>query len=267
MAHSHPLLERYHAGQHAVVWRELIALGDLVRSEPWLPVATAVCEEVIRRASFNLRLLHQRLLDLGYVFAEPDAALQDASTDAAQSIDDFERDFGTIPLIARLWYMTFDSVNFSQADSQRVCLSGGIPAAGPDINGLGSHPVLQFHSLSRSREQFIQLKAEHEHHVQEARQNGYDYPREFGSCLFLGGWASNCDPKGFELPDAGIDGIIFNDGGGDVYFVDELRHAFQWGGFPFWQRLTKKPKFYSPLEYRPHFAKLLPILSEGLVEL
>jgi hypothetical protein len=39
----------------------------------------AVCHEIVRRAQINLRTLHRRLLDLGYEFAEPEAALKDAA--------------------------------------------------------------------------------------------------------------------------------------------------------------------------------------------
>jgi hypothetical protein len=69
------------------------------------------------------------------------------------------------------------------------------------------------------------------------------------------------------LPCNGVDGVIFNDGGGDTCFVDELRNAFQWGGFPFWKCGLKKATFYSPMEYKPNFEKLLPQLTEGLLEL
>ena len=74
-------------------------------------------------------------------------------------------------------------------------------------------------------------------------------------------------PKGFALPGTGIDGVIFNDGGGDTHFVDEIRKAFQWGGFPFWKTVFKKPDFCAPMNYRPNFEKLLPILKDGLLEL
>jgi hypothetical protein len=268
MTQPHQYCDRYQAGQHVAVWRELIALGEAVRHEPLLSDVTAVCKEAVRRAQINLRVLHRRLLELGYEFAKPEAALKDAGEDAIGRIDEFEKEFGALPVIARLWYKTFDSVNFCQADSQRAYLKGGFPPSAPDIYGLGSHPVLYFQSLERSREQSKTLKGEHEHYAKEAREFGHEYhPTDFGSHLFLGGWASNCDPKGFALPCTGIDGVIFNDGGGDTYFVDELRKAFQWGGFPFWQWCLKKPKFYSPMEYRPNFEKLLPLLNERLLEL
>jgi hypothetical protein len=268
MTQPHDFCDRYQAGQHIAVWRELTAFGEAIRHEPLLSEATTVCKEIVRRARINLRTLHRRLLDLGYEFAEPEAALKDAADDAPSKLDEFENEFGIIPIIARLWYLTFDSVNFCQADHQRAYLKNGFPPLGPDIYGLGSHPVLYFQSLERSRGQFKALKAEHDDYAKEARELGHkSYPTEFGSHLFLGGWASNCDPKGFALPCTGIDGVIFNDGGSDTYFVDELRKAFQWGGFPFWQWGLKKPKFYSPMEYRPNFKKLLPILKEGLLDL
>jgi hypothetical protein len=267
MTKRRPFCDRYQAGEHVAVWRELIAPGEAVRHEPLLSDATAVCNEIVRRAQINLRLLHRRLLDLGYEFAEPQAALKDAAEEAPSRIDAFENEFGRIPVIARSWYSTFESVNFCQADRQQASRKGGFPPSAPDINGLGSHPVLFFQGLERSREQFETLKAEHGESAKEARELGHAYyPTEFGSHLFLGGWASNSDPKGFALPCMGIDGVIFNDGGGDTYFVDELRQAFQWGGFPFWQWGLKKPKFYAPMEYRPNFEKLLPLLKEGLLE-
>jgi hypothetical protein len=268
MTRKHDYFNRYQAGQHVAVWQELIALGEAVREEPFLAEATAVCTEIIRRAQFNLRTLHGRLVELGYEFAEPDGALVDAADDAPGRIDAFEREFGTVPIVARIWYTTFESVNFCQAESQRANMKGGFPPAAPDIYGLGSHPVLVFQSLERSRQQFKELKAEHEDDAKEAREFGEEFhPTEFGSHLFLGEWASNCEPKGFALPCAGIDGVIFDDGGGDTFFVDELRKAFRYGGFPFWEWSLKKPKFYSPMEYRPNFAKLLPVLREGLLEL
>src|SRR5262249_61703259 len=78
--------ERYQAGEHVAVWSELIALGKKVREEPVLAEALKVCTEIVRRARANLRMLHTRLLDLGYLFAEADVALVDAGHD----VDSFD---------------------------------------------------------------------------------------------------------------------------------------------------------------------------------
>lgn len=252
MKQSFDYLHRYQAGQRSEVWRELIELGEAVRQEPFRSQAWAVCEEIVQRAMVNLRLLHQRLNSLGYRFANPEEALKDAADDAPERIAEFEQEFGTLPLIAKCWYSNLESVDFRQSEEQLACRGSISPPAAPDIFGLGSHPVLLFQSLAKSREQLQRLQSEN--------------PTKYGFHLFPGGWASNCEPKGFTLPCNAIDGVIYNDGSGDIHFVDELRHAFHWGGFPFWQRSLKKPKFYSPMEYRPNFEKLLPVLREGLLE-
>jgi hypothetical protein len=265
-------LDRYLAGEHVAVWSELVALGDKVREEPLRAEAVRVCEVIVRHARFNLRTLHARLLEMGYQFADPDAALVDAGPDATAKIEEIEQELGALPLIARAWYGILGSLNFCQDDQQGVYKGAGRPPMGPDIFGLGSHPVLIVQSLDSCREQ-LQDMAEYPDEVPRPwkwKEIGREAPDEsvkYSGFLPLGGWASNCEPKGFMLPCHGVDGVIYNDGGGDTYFVDQLRWAFQWGGFPFWKRSLVDAHFYSPCEYRPNFAKLLPILKEGLLEL
>jgi hypothetical protein len=257
-------LERYQAGERVLVWRELIELGAKVAEEPCRSEAVRVCEEIVQRARFNLRMLHAQLLDLGYEFAEPHAALVDADPGAVAEIKRVEKELGALPLIARVWYQVLASVNFSQAERQLVYWQAVRAPTGPDLFGLGSHPVLIFQSLVRSREQLQHMTAE-----QEEQHVGASPSDAAGSGQFLplGGWASNCEPKGFRLPCYAADAVIYNDGGGDVYFVDQLRSAFRWGGFPFWQWTLKNPNFYAPMHYRPNFKELLPVLTQGLLEL
>jgi hypothetical protein len=262
--------ERYQAGDYVPVWRELIARGSEVSHEPLRSEAISVCEEIVRRAQLNLRTLHARLLELGYDFADPENALVDASPNADANIETVGRELGVLPLIARKWYTTLASVNFCQSENQRVYRQAVRPPAGPDIFGLGSHPVLIFQSLTTCRQQLQQMTIERQEHVLQMKENVWERPYETNRIrhfLPLGGWASNCEPKGFRLPCEAVDGVIYDDGDGDTYFVDELRLAFQWGGFPFWRWGLEKPSFYAPYEYRPNFQKLLPLLKEGLVEL
>lgn len=261
--------DRYLQGEHVQVWQELSAIGPAVRTEPLLEEALLVCREIVRRAHHNLRLLHQRLIELGYQFAEEPVALVDAGPAAPAKLAAIEQELGTLPLIARVWYETIASVDFRQADAQRSNQQEFRPYSPGDIYGLGSHPVLVFQSLDRCRAEWLELAAENEEfarHVAETGR-GQDDLNPFGPFLPLGGWASNCEPKGFNLPSLGVDDVIYDDGGGPITFVEELRRAFRWGGFPFWRWSLSKSDFYSPFEYRPDFARLLPILREGLVEL
>ncbi|HEX4611723.1 MAG TPA: hypothetical protein VH092_26235 [Urbifossiella sp.] len=115
---------------------------------------------------------------------------------------------------------------------------------------------------AETKEYFRQAAAELD---EELRRSGEGPPKSSGF-LPLGGSASNCEPKGFELPCSGVDGVIDTDGN-NTYFVDELRSAFQWGGFPFWKTTFTRPDFFLPVHYRPDFGKLLPVLKEGLLEL
>lgn len=258
-------LERYQAGEYICVWQELIDLGDKACQEPLYSEVLKICQEIIKRVRFNLYTLHTRLLELGYEFDKP--ALVDATPSNLVKIEKIEKELGTLPLIAKVWYSTFASVNFCQSSRQLYC--GGVdrPLESPDIFGLGSHPTLLFQNLDNAQEEFLEMVAEHE----KASENESNIAKEFHSFLPLGGYASNCAPKGFSLPEYGVDAVIYNDGGGDTYFVEELRGAFQWGGFPFWSRLIlwkskKKERFYVPLEYKPNFEKLFPILKQGLLE-
>lgn len=261
--------QRYLAGEYVPVWRELIALGESALQEPHRSDALAVCREVVRRAAANLRTLHTRLTGLGYQFSDPSSALVEAGPDADAILQKIESEFGTLPLIARVWYGNIASVNFGQAEEQRVYRgSDWKPPMKSDISGLGSHPALVFQSLERGKAMWHQLREENDEYHRDAAAGGHpDAFAVFGRFLPLGSWASNCEPKAFPTPCPGIDAVIYNDGGGDRYFVDELREAFRWGGFPFWQWSLENPEFASSMEYRPNFAKLLPVLREGLLEL
>lgn len=265
MAGPKTYLERYLAGDREAVWDELIGLGEQVRSRPLLDAAGAVARETVRRAKHNIELIHRRLLALGYEFADPQAAFVPAGPDAPDRIAEMERRLGTFPLLARAWYESLASVDFSQAESQ---LRG---PTGPDVNGLGSHPALIMQSLDRCWEAWLQMGEEHEQHCRDVAHLAAEDPewhrqltRPMEPFLPTGGAASNCDPKGFALPCLGADGVLYNDGGGDMYLVKALRRCFEWGGFPFchYHAAGNRPL---PWEARPNWKRVIPLLREGLL--
>jgi hypothetical protein len=262
--------ERYCNGEHEAVWEELIALGDAVRDSRYFPDAVAVAQQIVHRSCQNLQVLHERLLGLGYEFADPENALRMATPSDLAQLDSIEKRFGPGPIIFRVWYETIGSVNFSQSAGQLQCPELGKPEPGPDVFGLGSHPVLIFLDLReslRSWEEEYALFTDPEHAREREILRGYPIEEEPEpeAVMFLGGCASTCEGKGFELPNLAIDGVIYDDGAGDTFFVQELREAFRWGGFPFWKRSLEDEEFYSPGEYRPNFARLLPILNRDLI--
>jgi hypothetical protein len=63
-----PLYDRYLAGEHVAIWRELGALGARVRQDPHAADALAVATETMSRVRTNALVLAERLMDVGTGF-------------------------------------------------------------------------------------------------------------------------------------------------------------------------------------------------------
>ncbi len=248
--------KRYLDGENEAVWKELTQSGSDIRSDRLRSDVNDVAKIIVERAYNNLCLIHRRLLDLGYQFDDPEAALLQSSPADVRLLDGVEQQFGIFPVILRAWYERVASVNFSQAHSQLHSEGNEEQRTAISVAGLGLNPVLVFLSLPRCVAMHKRLMEE------EQEQESVSW---LSTLLPTGGWASNCNPKGFHLPDRRFDGVLYNEGVGDVYFVQELREAFAWGGFPFWRLLLYRKRFASPLRRNPDFANVLPILADGLL--
>lgn len=253
------LHQRSISGERVPVWDEMIRLGDSIREEPVLFDALAVVREVVDRSHRNLRAIHDRLVSLGYEFAKPEVALVEAGPGAADRVRAIEASLGTLPLLVREWYLRLASVDFSQSRPQQFGPTASC------VGGLGFNCTLIMQSLDACWEHCERLNREHAEDARTAREFGVS---SFGSeqlpaFLPVGARASNCDPMGFHLPDLRVDGVLYNDGGGDAYFIDHLRMIFEWGGFPFCQWYSKRRRL--SLSARPDIEKVLPILKEGLL--
>src|SRR5262249_38409309 len=152
------------------------------------------------------------------------------------------------------------SVDFCQAKSQ---LCG---PTGSDVNGLGSHPVMVMQSLDGCWAMWLGLCEDHEERCRDVAHLETDDPelyrqltRPLQPFLPTGGWASNCTPMGFSLPCLAADGVLYNDGGGAMYWVKVLRRCFEWGGFPFchYYAAGNAPL---PWEARPNWERVIPLL-------
>jgi hypothetical protein len=245
---------RYKSGERETVIRELVELGKQVGEPSIRSDAEDVACEVVERSFTNLCQLVSRLKDLGYLFAHPDDALVEATSPDLAALGGIESSMGILPKVARKWYERIKSVDFTQQDTQ--LFSQGGSRCGP-VSGLGLHTPLVFLSLPKCLLLQEKLSA-------EAASDGED-PAKFRRFLPLGDWGSNSNPKGFWLPCESFDAEFYDEGAGGVYFVEELRAAFQWGGFPFWQGLLAGKKQAQPLRCVPSFEAILPILTQGLL--
>ncbi len=266
------LIDRYQNNDCEAVWNEIVQLGPAVQHEPLRSDVLAVIHETIDRAIGNLKLIHQRLVAMGYEFADPGNALRFCSTPPTAAIEEIERQLGSLPMLIRHWFERIERVDFRQ--SERQWRSGqSKPPEAPDIYGLGGWDVI-FHSPVEAMEEMRQAKKDYEDDYQHLfnllKTENPDLDDamihaeiQWQDYLPIGGCATNNEPKGFAMPSDAADGVFYDDGHA-VYFHEELRDIFYWGGFPRWSILVNHPNEYRVFEYRPKFAKLYPMLADGL---
>jgi hypothetical protein len=159
----------------------------------------------------------------------------------------------------RAWYEVFESLDFTQAPEQ-------VRAPGhSEVCGLGG-PGLIVESLDQAWEFWVERRPAYEQDLEYRRSCGEDVPEEPRPFLGVGGWASNCEREGFHLPDLSADGVFFDDGAGDMYFVPQVRRFFDIPVFPNLWYYGRGGRT-RPMEARPDVDKLIPILKEGLLPL
>lgn len=214
----HTFLERYLAGEHVQVWRELTELDAQIRQEPLFGEAVAVARETMRRARHNIALLVPRLRRLGYRFEQepwtpPDPQLREL-------VAECEAQYGPLPLSLRLWYEevgTVDLIGYHPRLSDNSSFAPRRAAERPPL----SDPLC--------------IWPPDPHLIVDAEENGLDMP--VGALLELApdmchkGSYSGGGPMSITLPNPAIDGPLLSDDWDGMLLVEYLRQSFAWGGF------------------------------------
>jgi hypothetical protein len=254
-----PLFERYVAGEHRDVWRELVALGAAVREDAHAADALAVAYETMRRVDTNLRTLIERLTAIGYRFT-PNGAGQSAVSrlsgglldmlawtrdmmrggasqgtpqrvsqklqphvppgpNAAREVADFEKEFGVLPLSLRAFYEVVGEVN----------LIGNHPTLDPPGNAIATDPLVVY-GLDVGA-----LEYDEEGDEEGAPSAITIAPDDLHKANVSGG-----DPYTMTFPDPRADGELIDERHG-VFFVDYLRLCFEFGGFPGYEGKSAAP--------------------------
>lgn len=226
------LLAEFQSGDCAVVWRRIVEERRTSDDAD----AFAVAQETVLRARDNLGKIYERLIELGYEFAEPhEAFVTTTPEDAAEEIAAIETQYGPLPGLARLWYSHLHSVNFAQSDTQREDPES-------ELRNLGSYPQALFLPLHKCHEWGQELHAKYvEWYRQTEEQGSSDTIDYLNRCckttdqsarfLPLGGCASNNENKGFTLPCDLMDTEFYDDGE-VTCFNEELRYVIMSGCFP-----------------------------------
>jgi len=109
---SLPLLDRYMQGEHEAVWRDLLALGATVREDPHAADALAVAYETMSRVEANVRIISNRLTQLG--FTKGDGPLHaPPNRNVGSQIRELEKVAGTLPISLRAFYEIVGSVDWN----------------------------------------------------------------------------------------------------------------------------------------------------------
>jgi len=156
-------------------------------------------------------------------------------SNATKDLDRFEKKLGgPLPISLRCWYEQVGAVN----------LMGYHEALNPK-GGRESPDPLVIDPLIEAAEAWFGKDLEFDSDEIELPLAPDDVSKAFES----GG-----DPYAMKLPDAAADGLFLNERH-ETTFVEYLRIAFQWGGFPGWERATSRPE--KELDYLRE--NLLPI--------
>ena len=248
-------LSRYLAGEYEAVWAELRALGPAVRDEPIASDANAVARETMRRAKENVERIVARLGQIGYRFEiaplstwipNPDFH-RPPSADLGGRIAELEATAGRLPLSLRAWYEIVGEVD----------LEGGHPDWDQRVysDPLVVEGLAGWDYEYRDWQYDVEGEDVHEPFVLPIA------PDFFHKANVSGG-----APYGVALPCESADAILVDEWH-ETYFVDYLRIAFRWGGFPGWERLDlgRRPGEHLPASVRP--AEHLAYLSDDLLPL
>lgn len=233
--------DRYLSGEHEQVWRELTQLGAQMRSDPVYPDALAVARETMRRARHNIEILIPRLRQAGYAFGFHALGLEETLSSLAETyqvflppppdiggqLDALEERAGVLPLSLRAWYETIGEVNLI-----------GRPPDGWHVDPLDLDPfqvdplayVLEFYEPWLEEQAYSwSLPAEEkdqdeiEYFSQTHLEIMLDVDTKFGYSG-LGGYQ-------VIVPCQAADTLLLDEPH-DLSFVDYVRLACRWGGFP-----------------------------------
>jgi len=245
---SLPLFSRYQAGECERVWLELQSLGPLVREDPYAADALAVAYETMARARANAERLARRLGEIRYDFYSgprpvEGAILRPPDATAWEQILDLEERAGPLPLSIRAWF-----------------------AVGGHVELTGVHPALSFIAgaapgMSAIEEARVFSDPVVIYGVSDAAKC-FEYTGRicFSDCASVKAQCNDGgDPYTLLLHTAGADCLIhgFLDKTKPITFVQYVRRAFIWGGFPGFAeaRWTR----FSPPELESLREGLLPV--------
>jgi hypothetical protein len=220
--------ERYMAGEHVQVWAEMTDLGERIRDEAArFDDAQAVVAETMRRARANVERLVAELTRRHYRFEDTSRpAHEPPVADIAVRLDDLQEAIGVMPLALRGWLEQVgrvDLVGSFQGWSYRY--TDPLVVEAPIDYVLAEHAEWEYeHENEPDRDRFV-----------------IDLAPDWLHKANVSGGGPYC----VEVPNRGVDGLLLDEPHRTT-FVNHLRIAFRWGGFPGWDPDQARDRWARP---------------------
>lgn len=222
----------------------MVAQGSSLRADPagWAQ-ATEVAAETMLRVRTNVETLVRELPGLGYVFTAAEAPYLPPGTAVGADLDQLETAVGPLPLALRAFYQHVGQVDLvgHHPDRTFVLTDPLVINAPPDW-------VLDQH------QEWLQDRG--------TEWDRGDFTVDLAPDSLHKAGISGGGPYGMAVPDPRVDGLFLAERH-QTTFVNYLRVAFCWCGFPGWDRgtldgwATLDQPF--PTELRELARSLLPI--------
>jgi len=226
-----PLYDRYQAGAHRDVWRELVSLGADVREAPYAADALAVAYETMRRVQANVRTVVERLTAMHYTFDTPNWRREMGRgytlppADIHRQIASFEREYAVLPLSLRTFFEVVGE----------VYLIGSHPTLAPTRGPVAPDPLVVY-----SLDDCAAI-------LDEDEEDGGPSAITIAPDDLHKADTSGGAPYEMAIPDLRADGELLNERH-QLFFIDYLRLSFRFGGFPGYDGVVEVPEAISALK-------------------
>jgi hypothetical protein len=239
-----PFFERYEAGDREGAWADLQALGVRVREDPYAADALAVSFETMARVRANVETIARRLIQMGYLFfhntnpvAKP--VLHPPAESALSQVLRIEEEVGPLPLSIRAWFQIGGEVDLTGVHPRLSFIRGQTSErTALEWDLVFSDPLVIYGVESASK------------CVEHMGVVGFSDCASVKADSHDGG-----DPYTLLLGSAGADCLIHGYHPEEFTFVQYLRQAFEFGGFP---------GFANP-KWTAHRPSELDVLKKGLL--
>lgn len=224
------LLQRYQGGEHEAVWREIRAYGSIAGElrEEVLEVAECAMQTVAR----NTGRVTQRLRDLGWKPLYGELHTLPQAGDAADFEDLAAVSEGPIPPTLLAFWQVVGGINWVWDYEQEGMPNPGFDLPLQEQDALCVDPPS---SIAPCLKEWRERNSELERDLRDPVQI-HLAPDFLHKANISGGM-----PYGIELPFEGADPELVGEAHG-LPFLDYLRLAFRWAGFPGLERHAQLPE-------------------------